>query len=108
LTGIGAYEPLFAGGRRHDGVHLQLLSLPARTQFGRAGFAVPKRILPLAVDRNRVRRILREAVRAARPQVGAFDIVLRLKRRCPSANLRDLRDEANGLLATLCNGAHST
>jgi len=55
LTGRGAYDALFATGRRRDGVYLQLLSLPAGLAHGRAGYAIPKKLLPLAVDRNRVR-----------------------------------------------------
>jgi ribonuclease P protein component len=104
LTGRGAYDPLFAGGRRRNGAHLQLLWLPARAVPGRAGYAIPKKLLPLAVDRNRVRRLLREAVRAARPPVCAFDVILRVKRGCPRTEFRLLAQEARDLLATLCAG----
>lgn len=102
LTGRGAYDTLFATGRRRDGVYLQLLSLPAGLAHGRAGYAIPKKLLPLAVDRNRVRRVLREAVRAARPPVLAFDVILRLKRACPRPEQRRLALEARSLLAALC------
>jgi ribonuclease P protein component len=102
LTGRGAYDTLFATGRRRDGVYLQLLSLPARFACGRAGYAIPKKLLPLAVDRNRVRRVLREAVRAARPPVLGFDVILRLKRACPRAEQRRLAREARSLLAAVC------
>jgi ribonuclease P protein component len=104
LTGRGAYDPLFAGGRRRDGAYLQLISLPARTPPGRAGYAIPKKLLPLAVDRNRVRRLLREAVRAARPAVCSFDVILRVKRGCPRAEFRRLARDASDLLAALCAG----
>lgn len=102
LTGRGAYDALFATGRRRDGHFLQLLSLPAGRGPGRAGYAVPKKLLPLAVDRNRVRRQLREAVRAARPPILAYDVILRLKRACPRAEGRRLVEEARALLAALC------
>ena len=102
LTGRGAYDALFAAGRRRDGHFLQLLSLPAGRVPGRAGYAIPKKLLPLAVDRNRVRRQLREAVRAARPPILAFDVILRLKRPCPRAEGRRLAEEARALLAALC------
>lgn len=102
LTGRGAYDALFAGGRRRDGAYLQLLSLPARVAPGRAGYAIPKKLLSLAVDRNRVRRRLREAVRAARPAICAFDVILRLKRSCPRSEYRRLGEEARDLLAALC------
>ena len=94
---------MFATGRRDDGGLLQLLYLPARQGVGRAGFAIPKKSLPLAVDRNRVRRIFREAVRAARPRVDGFDVILRLKRGCPRERFVELRAEADRLLARLPN-----
>ncbi len=104
LSGRGAYDALFATGRRRDGFYLQLLSLPAGVAPGRAGYAIPKKVLPLAVDRNRVRRLLREAVRAARPAILAFDVILRVKRGCPRSEFRRMRTEAGDLLASLANG----
>lgn len=104
LRGRGAYDALFATGRRRDGFYLQLLSLPAGVAPGRAGYAIPKKVLPLAVDRNRVRRLLREAVRAARPAILAFDVILRVKRGCPRSEFRRMRTEAGDLLTSLANG----
>jgi ribonuclease P protein component len=101
LTGVDAYDALFTQGRRRDGEFLQLLFLPAQRDPGRAGYAIPKKLLPLAVDRNRIRRVLRETVRAARPPVTAFDIVLRLKRGCPRAEARRVAADARRLLAGL-------
>jgi ribonuclease P protein component len=101
LTGVGAYDALFASGRRRDGEFLQVLFLPARLEFGRVGYAIPKKILPRAVDRNRVRRVLREIVRAARPAVVAYDVVLRLKRGGPGGDARLLAADAQRLLAGL-------
>jgi ribonuclease P protein component len=37
-------------------------------------------MMPLAVDRNRLRRRLREAVRAARPPIESLDVILRQRR----------------------------
>ena len=36
--------------------------------------------IPRAVDRNRLRRRFREIVRAARPAIERYDIILRVKR----------------------------
>jgi ribonuclease P protein component len=44
----------------------------------RLGLIVPKRILPRAVDRNRVKRKLREWFRCNRTQLGSRDILIRL------------------------------
>jgi ribonuclease P protein component len=53
-----------------------------------------------AVDRNRVRRLVREAVRARRPAIEAYDLVVRL-RRTPVLRGRDLSQEIAMLLDRL-------
>jgi ribonuclease P protein component len=80
---------------------VQLLAMPARSEPGRAGFAIAKKALPRAVDRNRLRRMFREVLRAARPAVESYDVILRLKRPCPPAQFRHLAAEARALVATL-------
>jgi RNase P protein component len=87
-----------------------VMSVPV-TRFG---FTVGKRNARLSVDRNLVRRVLREAARHAAPALDQaagpdqLDIVLRLKSTLPPkgsdarARLRaDLRNEADSLLAQL-------
>ena len=83
---------------------MQLLALPACRPPGRAGLAVGTKALPLAVDRNRVRRLLREALRRARPGIEAYDVILRLKRACPRAEFARVAVEARALLDELVAG----
>ena len=52
-----------------------------------------------AVDRNRLRRRLRERVRAARPAIEAFDIVLRVRRTVVRADIPKAAAESTLLLA---------
>ena len=47
---------------------------------GRVGYVIGGKAIPLAVDRNRLRRCLREAARAARPAIESFDVIVRVKR----------------------------
>jgi ribonuclease P protein component len=54
-----------------------------------------------AVDRNRLRRKLRESVRAARPAIEAFDIVLRVKRVVARGDIPAADAESQRLLARL-------
>jgi ribonuclease P protein component len=68
---------------------------------GRVGFVIGKKALPLAVDRNRVRRMLRESMVKARPAVEAYDVILRLKRGCERAEFRRVAAEASQLLGAL-------
>jgi ribonuclease P protein component len=92
---------MFQAGRRLNGAHLQLLASPAEGSIGRVGFVIGKKQLASAVDRNYLRRLLREAVRQRRPALDAFDIVLRLRTSCPPANLAGLLREASELLSDL-------
>jgi ribonuclease P protein component len=80
---------------------LQLLAVPAEDGPGRVGFVIGKKLLGSAVDRNYLRRLLREAVRQRRPAVNQFDIVLRLRNACAPAMLSTLSREASELLGTL-------
>jgi len=44
----------------------------------RLGLIVPKRVFPRAVDRNRMKRVLRELFRAQQERLGSRDILIRL------------------------------
>ncbi len=44
----------------------------------RLGVIVPKRIFPRAVDRNRMKRVLRELFRAQQARLGSRDILIRV------------------------------
>ncbi len=101
LTGTGTFDALFRSGRRREGAYVQLVYAPARALPGKVGFVLGRKALPLAVDRNRVRRMLRERVRAARPAVEAYDVIVRLKRGCPRSEFRTVAAEAARLLAEL-------
>ncbi|MGH8799899.1 MAG: ribonuclease P protein component [Casimicrobiaceae bacterium] len=101
MRGAASFAKLFRQGRRIEAEHLQLLAAPAAGAVGRVGYVIGKQQLSLAVDRNRLRRMLRETVRRRRPALDAFDIVLRLRRRGQPARLRAIGDEAAALLDAL-------
>jgi ribonuclease P protein component len=84
-----------------------LLSSPAARSPGRAGFAIPAKVLPRAVDRNRVRRMLREVLHNLRPAIESYDVILRLKRGVPRAHFALIAAEAMQLLASLIGGTSS-
>jgi ribonuclease P protein component len=101
LSGTAAFAALFRDGRRLASRHVQLLATPAAHGAGRVGYVIGKQQLARAVDRNYVRRVLREAVRRRRPAIARFDIVVRLRLRCARAALPALAAEAGELLDTL-------
>lgn len=69
---------MLAGGRplRHPGFSLTLR--PNAFGVPRLGLIVPKRIFPRAVDRNRMKRVLRELFRVRQANLGSRDILIRL------------------------------
>ncbi|MGB2957437.1 MAG: ribonuclease P protein component, partial [Bacteroidota bacterium] len=60
LRGRTAFEKVFRGGRRFDGRLVRCYALVESGSRVRAGFVVPRRKLN-AVQRNRVKRLMREA-----------------------------------------------
>jgi len=65
------------------------------------GYVIGRRSIPLAVDRNRLRRRLREAMRGARPAVLAYDVILRVRVAVPRGEIVDAAQEGAALIARL-------
>ncbi len=57
------FRAAFDGGRSHASRCMVMWLRPTDGELGQVGFVATKRIFPRAVDRNRVRRLLREAYR---------------------------------------------
>ena len=65
----------------------------------RIGFVVSKRIAKRAVDRNYLKRLLSEAMRATLPRLpGGLDIVVSARQQASSADLRTLEQDMLTLL----------
>ncbi len=80
------FERVYKQGRRHFSSHMTVFYLPqadaaSPEQSARVGFTVG-RVLGGAVDRNRIKRRLREAVRLRRAVLkgGAVDVVINPKK----------------------------
>jgi ribonuclease P protein component len=67
------------GARRHFSVFAR----PNGLAHARLGIVTSKKVAPRAVDRNRVKRIVREAFRIWRGRLLGLDVLVRM-RRCPS------------------------
>jgi len=78
---------------------VQLVSVRAARPLGRAGFVVGRKALRRAVDRNRLKRLLREMLRATRHEANVLDIVIRLKRPVPSHQFPEAVTEAARFIA---------
>ena len=68
------------GGRRLAGRQVTVAWAANDLGFPRLGMNVGKRILPRAVDRNRIRRLLRAQLRAGRAGLRGVDVVVSLRR----------------------------
>ncbi len=101
LRGTARFAAVFREGRRFDGKRVQLVAVPAAGPVGCVGYVVGSKHLKRAIDRNRLKRMLREAIRARRPAMTAFDVVLRLRTPCTRAELQAAAVEAAALLDAL-------
>ena len=101
LTGAGAFEAVFRTGRRSEGEFLQLVSAPAARECGRVGYVIGAKALPRAVDRNRVRRMLRVALREAKSVIDGLDLIVRVKRPVARSEFAQIVAEAHRMLAML-------
>lgn len=66
------------GGKLLRGNGISVLLGGSNSGQARLGLIVPKRILQRAVDRNRVKRVLREWFRHSRERLAGRDCVIRL------------------------------
>jgi ribonuclease P protein component len=97
LTGRKEFAAVYTEGRSWSNSLVALRALPNNLGSNRYGFAVGKR-LGGAVDRNKVRRRLREAVRHT-PVKEGWDIVLVARQNAAAADYDTLKKATEELLA---------
>lgn len=95
------FSAVFAFRKALRSEHFQLLYHP--TGLGRARFAVvvAKRMARLAVERNHVKRLAREAFRIRREELPGCDLVVRLASNLNGVRRSTLRAEVDDLLRRL-------
>jgi ribonuclease P protein component len=88
------FERVYKQGRRHFAAHMTVFYLRRADGEGmRVGFTVG-RVLGDAVDRNRMKRRLRESVRLTRPSASAaVDVVINPKKSVRTADFSVLVEE---------------
>ena len=88
------FERVYKQGKRHFATHMTVFYLGRTEGEGlRIGFTVG-RVLGGAVDRNRMKRRLREAVRLNRPaQSAPVDVVINPKKSLLKADFADIQKE---------------
>jgi ribonuclease P protein component len=112
LTRSADIRVVFRRGKRSGTAHLDVFDSPSPAAFSRAGVVVPKH-RHTSVERNRVKRRLREVLRlvvlprldsAGRP----LDVVVRARREAYDAGWAELRAELEGWVERRCSRASSS
>ncbi|AGA35435.1 Ribonuclease P protein component [Thioalkalivibrio nitratireducens DSM 14787] len=95
-----AFQRVFARARRIPGRRFMLLYRVCAPPLDhpRLGLAISKKHARRAVDRNRIKRVAREAFRARRRSLIAVDIVVLSRAGIADAGSRELRAELDQLL----------
>jgi ribonuclease P protein component len=85
------FDRVFAENQRARTDYVMVMVRPNQVGFPRLGMIVAKRLLRRAVDRNRVKRCVRESFRLVLPELPPCDFVVRLlSKPVPGDEARDL------------------
>ncbi|MHB1084723.1 MAG: ribonuclease P protein component [Thiobacillus sp.] len=91
LVNKADFDRVFADNQRARTDYVLVMARPNQAGFPRLGMIVAKRLLGRAVDRNRVKRCVRESFRLVMPELPACDFVVRLiAKPVPGDEARDL------------------
>lgn len=78
LVSKADFDRVFADNQRARTEYVVIMTRPNPVGYPRLGMVIAKRLLVRAVDRNRVKRCVRESFRQALPELPACDFVVRL------------------------------
>ncbi|MHC8440611.1 MAG: ribonuclease P protein component [Candidatus Eutrophobiaceae bacterium] len=98
LTNPLAFRKVFIKGRRKTHREIVMVTLKTGTaSLARLGFAVSKRQIRRAVDRNRIKRFARESFRQASDMPLGVDVVLMPRKACSDLDNKKLRATLDSL-----------
>ena len=97
FTQRGAFGPVIRGTRKVRGLVAVLHVAAGTAGISRFGVALTRRVIPQAVDRNRVKRAAREIFRRHAVKSAGLDLVLMLRSRLDAAGEAALPAEIDDL-----------
>lgn len=101
----GSFGPILRSPRKLRGRLAVIHVAPGRPSRSRLGLALTRRLVPLAIDRNRVKRVVHEAFRRHDAKAKGFDCVVTLREKFESAHLPAIAAEVGELLDRLAKGS---
>jgi ribonuclease P protein component len=101
FTAQGSFGPVLRSGRKIRGDAMVIHAVRGSPGSSRLGVALARRLEPSAVERNRMKRILREAFRRHPVKLAGLDCVVTFRRALQPAEKAGLRGEAERLLDEL-------
>lgn len=98
LKNSAEFQSVYKGGARKDSRSFVVFVLANGLEYSRVGLTTPRK-LGLAVQRNRIRRRIREILRAAWPYIPrGVDVVINPRRSACEREFAELRTELLTLL----------
>lgn len=95
------YSSVFAFKRAIKGRYLIVHFRPNGGDTARLGVVVAKKLARRAVERNRIKRVVREGFRLQRGTLPALDMIVRLHRPLKDATRTSVHEDLSGLLRRL-------
>lgn len=89
------FQRVFKQGKKQKGELFTFICSPNKLSCARLGLAIAKRVIPLAVNRNRIRRLIRESFRQHLDGLAGLDIVVMTGHVSPPAYDRKTFEDLN-------------
>lgn len=91
------YKNVLDQSERMSQKQLLVLFKSNQHSFARLGLMVGKRVAPLAVSRNRIKRAIRESFRAVQEKLPGYDFIVIARTDCDKLSKLELREGMNKL-----------